>query len=48
MELTTINNQAINLIENKQILYNPIYSSKLVKLESLKTYVKNGLANEII
>ena len=39
LKLTGINNQAINLIENKQTLYGPTYSLGLVELETLKTYI---------
>ena len=39
-ELTGINNYAIDLTENKQILYGLIYSVGPVELETLKTYIK--------
>lgn len=38
-KLTEINDQAIDLIESKQIFYSPIYSLEPVELETLKTYV---------
>ena len=40
LKLAGINNQAIDLIESKQIFYGLIYSLKLIKLETLKTYIK--------
>ena len=43
-----INNYFINLLDNKQSLYNSIYTLKLVKLEMLKTYIKTNLANDSI
>ena len=39
-ELTGINDYAIDLIESKQTLYDPIYSLGPVELETLKTYIK--------
>ena len=39
-KLAGINHQAIDLIENKQTLYSPIYSLGPVELETLKTYIK--------
>lgn len=35
-----INKHSINLEPNKQPPYNPIYSLKLVELETLKTYIE--------
>ena len=37
---TSINKYAIQLEEDKQPLYKPIYSLKPVELETLKTYIK--------
>ena len=47
-EHTSINGYIIELIVDWQLLYNPINSLGLVKLEKLKTYIKNNLANEFI
>ena len=47
-KLTGINNQAIKLIESKQILSGPIYSLGLVELETPQTYVGINLANKFI
>ena len=43
-----INNYAIKLIDDWQLPYNPIYSLRPVKLETLKTYIKNNLVNGFI
>ena len=43
-----INNYAIKLVDNWQSPYGPIYSLGLVKLEILKTYIKNNLASSFI
>lgn len=43
-----INNHAIELIDNQQLLYSPIYNLSLVKLKILKTYIKNNLAHGFI
>lgn len=48
LEYISINNYLINLIDNKQPLYGPIYSLKLLDLKILKTYIKNNLANDFI
>ena len=40
---TGINKQSIPLQEDKQSLYKPIHSLELVKLETLKTYIKTNL-----
>lgn len=45
---TSINEYAIKLVEDKQLLYRPIYSLRLVKLEILKTYIKTHLKTEFI
>lgn len=42
---TKLNNHARIVKEDKQPLYNPIYSRELVELETLKTYIKINLAN---
>ena len=48
LKLAGINNQAVDLIENKQTLYGPIYSLGPVKLETPKTYVETNLTNASI
>ena len=45
---TGINNHPINLLDNKQLLYGPIYSLGPVELEMLKTYIKANLASSFI
>ena len=45
---TEINTYAIDLEENKQPPYGPIYSLGPVELETLKTYIKTNLANGFI
>lgn len=45
LEHTRINNYAIELVDDWQPLYGPIYSLSLVELEILKVYIKNNLAN---
>lgn len=45
---TSINNYFIDLIDNKQPLYDPIYSLGLIELEILKIYIKTNLANSFI
>lgn len=48
LENTDINNHTIKLVNSKQPLYEPIYSLKLVELESLNTYIETNLANNFI
>ena len=43
-----INNYAIELVNDWQIPYSPIYSLSPVELETLKIYIKNNLANSFI
>ena len=43
-----INDHAIELIDNQLPFYGPIYSQNSVKLEILKAYIKNNLANNFI
>ena len=45
---TGINNHAIKLVDDWQPPYGPIYSLRPVELETLKTYIKNNLANGFI
>ena len=47
-ENTKINKYTIKLEENKQPSFRPIYSLKLVELETLKTYIKTNLTNKFI
>lgn len=44
----SINNYLMNLVNNKQIFYSLIYSLELIKLATLKTYIKINLANGFI
>ena len=48
LENTGMNEHAIELKEGKQSPFGPIYSLKLVELETLKTYIKTNLANSFI
>ena len=43
-----MNEYAIELEENKQLSFGPIYSLGPVELETLKTYIKTNLANSFI
>lgn len=45
---TYINEHAIKLVKNKQPLYNFIYTINLIKLETLKTYIKTYLKTGFI
>ena len=45
---TRINEHAIDLEDDKQPPYGPIYSLRLVELETLKTYIKINIANSFI
>ena len=47
-EHTGINDHPINLLDNKQPPYGPIYSLGPVELETLKTYIKANLASGFI
>ena len=47
-EYTGINDHFINLLDNKQPPYRPIYSLGLVELEILKTYIEANLASGFI
>ena len=42
------NDYAIELINDWQLTYAPIYSLRPVELETLKVYIKNNLANHFI
>ncbi len=43
-----INNHAIKLVDDWQLLYGPIYSLGFIELETLKAYIKNNLAGGFI
>ncbi len=45
---TTINDHAIELVDDWQPLYNLIYNLEPIELETLKIYIKNNLANGFI
>lgn len=47
-EYTKINTHAIDLEKGKQLLYEPIYSLKLVELKTLKTHIKSHLKTGFI
>ena len=47
-ERTELNEHAIDLKDGKQPSYGPIYSLGLVKLETLKTYIKTHLKTRFI
>ena len=47
-EHTKINDHPINLLDNKQLPYGPIYSLRPVELEILKTYIEANLASGFI
>ena len=47
-EHTGINDHPINLLDNKQPPYDPIYSLGPVELETLKTYIEVNLASGFI
>ncbi len=48
LEHIGINNHAIKLVDDWQPPYGPIYSLRLMKLETLKAYIKNSLASGFI
>ena len=47
-EHTGINDHAIELVDDWQLLYGPIYSLRPVELETWKAYIKNNLASNFI
>ena len=47
-EYIKINDYTIELKKDKQLSFKLIYSLGLVKLETLKTYIKTNLANSFI
>ena len=48
LEYTRINDHPINLLDNKQLPYGPIYSLGPVELKMLKTYIKANLVTGFI
>ena len=48
LEWTSINKHTIELKNDKQLSYKPIYSLKLFEHNTLKTYMKTNLANGFI
>ena len=48
LEYSYINKYIINLEEDKQLFYKPIYSFKPIKLEIFKTYINSNRANNFI
>ncbi len=48
LEHTGINNHSIELVDDWQPPYSPIYSLGPVELETLKVYIKNNLVNGFI
>ena len=47
-ECINLNKHGINLEDNKQLLYGPIYDLGLVELETLKTYIETHLKTGFI
>ncbi len=47
-EHTGINDHAIELVDDRQPSYGPIYSLGPVELETLKAYIKNNLVSDFI
>ncbi len=48
LKYTGINDHAIELVDDWQPLYGPIYSLEPVELETLKAYIENNLASDFI
>ena len=48
LEYIGINNHAIELEEDKQPLFSPIYSLRPIELKTLKTYIETNMANGFI
>lgn len=48
LEYLEIKNHTIDLVVGKLPSYVPIYSLRLIKLETLKIYIKNNLTNSFI
>lgn len=47
-DYTKINNDAINLKKGKQLFFQFFYSLDLIKLETLKIYIKTNITNGFI
>lgn len=48
LKLIKFNQYAIKLQNDKQLLYNLIYSLKLIKFKILKTYIETNLVKNLI
>ncbi len=48
LEHTRIDDHAIELVDDRQPPYSPIYSLRPMELEIIKAYIKNNLANSFI
>lgn len=48
LKYTGMNDPIIELIDGEQLFYRPIYTLELIKLETLKVYIKTNLANNFI
>lgn len=48
LKSTEINNHAMNLVEEKQLIYGIIYSLSSVELQIFKTYIETYLWNRFI
>ena len=47
-EQIEINDHTIKLVDDWQLSYRPIYSLRLIELETLKIYIETNLANGFI
>ena len=48
LEYTKINNYTIKLEKDKQLFFSLIYILRLIKLKTLKIYIKTNLASNFI
>lgn len=48
LKITKLNQHAIELQKNWQLLYKPIFSLGAIKFKMLKTYIETILANDFI
>lgn len=48
LKQTNINKYTIDLVDNKEPLYPPIYNLSLVKFKNIEIYIKTYLANNFI
>lgn len=48
LKFTGINDYTIDLIENQQLFYKPVYNLEPIELEMQKTYIKINWANSFI